>query len=705
METSSSPELNDMELYRRLFEVSRDAVFIFNLNGECQNANPAAVAITGRTVDELRAMTVRDLLNVDALPSDRRAWHETSPVAAQLRHRDGHDLPVMWQTTPIPLPDGETQVLGIARDISERKRMESSLRQLRERLTKVQQVARMGFLEWNLETDEIVMSAGLYDMYGVKKEEVETTPELVAKAVHPDDMAFVQQQLALAIRGEKPYDVEHRILRPDGSILWTHSQAELQRDEAGNPRILWGTSVDITERKESVAVMHRYAEEATTLNVVSRTVSASLQLEEVMTAAIEAVAKMLHTDMALIFLQEDNRLRLLAESSWQEKYRHKVTPLHRLGQCLCGLSAQQNEALYSADIHKDLRCTWEECKKAGMRSFAALPLASGGEVIGVLGLASAKERDFSVRAEFLETLADTIATGLKNALLHRQIQQHAAELEERVAKRTAELEERSAETEKLNQAMLAMLEDLQTANARYVRVTQKLQKANRELETFTHSVSHDLKAPLRGIDGYSRLLLADYADKLDEDGQYFLRTIRAATIQMNQLIDDLLTYSRLEQRATQNEATRLREFVDTILQHHLDDIQTAGGEVSNTVPDITISTDPMGLEMAIRNVLTNALKFARKDSPPRIEISGHETENGCIITVKDNGIGFDMKFHDRIFGIFQRLHRSEDYPGTGVGLAIVRKAMTRLGGRVWAESSPGEGATFFLEIPRWRDGT
>lgn len=701
MDTSSSLKWNDVELYRRLFEVSHDAVFIFNLNGECQTANPAATAITGYTVDELRTMTAYDLLDADAFPADRRAWHETRTAKAHLHHRDGHDIPVTWQTTPITLPDGETQVLGIAHDISERKQMESSLHQLREQLARVQQIARMGFLEWNLETDEIVMSAGLYDMYGIKKEEVETTPELVVNAVHPDDKAFVQQQLTLAIRGEKPYDVEHRILRPDGSVLWTHSQAELLRDDAGNPRILWGTLVDITERKEATVTMHRYTEEATTLNVVSRTVNASLQLEKVMITAIEAVAKMLHTDIALVFLKENNWLRLLAESSWQGKYRHNTTPLHRVGQCLCGLSAQKNEALYSSDIRRDLRCTWEECKKAGMRSFAALPLTSGGEVIGVLGLASAEERDFSVRAEFLETLADTIATGLKNALLHRQIQQHAAELEERVTKRTAELEERSAEAEKLNQAMLAMLEDLQAANARYMRVTQKLQRVNRELETFTHSVSHDLKAPLRGIDGYSRLLLTDYLDKLDEDGKYFLRTIRAATIQMNQLIDDLLTYSRLEQRATQREPVQLREFVDTILtHHHIDDIRAVDGEVINTVPDITVFTDPMGLEMAIRNVLANGLKFARKDSPPRIEISGHETENGCIIVVQDNGIGFDMKFHDRIFGIFQRLHRSEDYPGTGVGLAIVKKAMTRLGGRVWAKSSPGEGATFFLEIPR-----
>jgi len=228
--------------------------------------------------------------------------------------------------------------------------------------------------------------------------------------------------------------------------------------------------------------------------------------------------------------------------------------------------------------------------------------------------------------------------------------------------------------------------------------TAALEAKNKELETFTYSVSHDLKAPLRGIDGYSRLLLDDHAASLDEEGRHFLHTIRQATARMNQLIDDLLAYSRLERRALAISQLDPNILVDTCVQERSEEIRARQIDLVVNIPYPQLTADSESLGHALRNLLDNALKFTRDTPNPRIEIGGEETPTSYRLWVRDNGPGFDMKHHDRIFEIFQRLHRNDEYPGTGIGLAIVRKAMERAGGRAWAESEPEKGATFYLEI-------
>ena len=230
--------------------------------------------------------------------------------------------------------------------------------------------------------------------------------------------------------------------------------------------------------------------------------------------------------------------------------------------------------------------------------------------------------------------------------------------------------------------------------------TAKLETANQELETFNYSVAHDLRAPLRGIDGYSRLLLTEHAARLDDEGRGFLQNIVRATKHMSQLLDDLLAYARLEQRDMEIAQVDPRALIESLLADRDDEIKARGVAVSVAVDCPSVRADREGLTLALRNLLENALKFTHNVPLSMIEVSGRDTGTSCILAVRDNGVGFDMKFHDRIFTIFQRLHRSEDYPGTGVGLAIVKKAMERMGGRAWAESEPGKGATFYLEIPK-----
>ncbi len=296
----------------------------------------------------------------------------------------------------------------------------------------------------------------------------------------------------------------------------------------------------------------------------------------------------------------------------------------------------------------------------------ALPLIGGGEDLGAIMIGFFDSHTFTVdEMKRAEQVAGQIALSMYKVKLLEEVRNSNIQLENRVADRTADLESK-----------------------------------NRELETFTYSVSHDLKAPLRGIDGYSRILMEDHASQLDAEGLTFLNTIRLATKQMNQLIEDLLSYSRLERRVLTNDRVDLCDLVGSLLLERKEDIRRNNIETVEDVPTMSISIDEKALEQALRNVIDNAIKFSSGNSHPTIKVSYLQVEgNSTILCVEDNGIGFDMKYSDRIFDIFQRLHLPEEYPGTGIGLALVKKAMFRLGGRVWAESRPGEGAKFYLEIP------
>jgi signal transduction histidine kinase len=235
---------------------------------------------------------------------------------------------------------------------------------------------------------------------------------------------------------------------------------------------------------------------------------------------------------------------------------------------------------------------------------------------------------------------------------------------------------------------------------RVARRTAALAAKTRELETFSYSVAHDLKAPLRGIDGYVRLLIQDYSDKLDDEGRSFLETIQSSSEDMSQLIEDLLAYSHLEGRKMKPYRLELFPIVEAVVEQKRHETAGRSIEFIVEVNGGSVIADGNGLTQALRNYVDNAIKFTRDAENPRIEIGSAETMKSCRLWVRDNGVGFDMKYHERIFDMFQRLHGEEEFTGTGVGLAIVRKAMERIGGRAWAESEPGKGSTFYLEIPK-----
>jgi signal transduction histidine kinase len=235
-----------------------------------------------------------------------------------------------------------------------------------------------------------------------------------------------------------------------------------------------------------------------------------------------------------------------------------------------------------------------------------------------------------------------------------------------------------------NSALYAQLVDRSSA----------LQAMNKELEAFSYSVSHDLRAPLRAMDGYASMLNEDYGTKLDDDGRRLLGRVRANAKRMGQLIEDLLAFSRLGRQPLKTERIALNELVDGVLADLRPSYSHA---VYFTIGNLgTVEADPSLLKQALTNLLSNAIKFTRRTDKAEIEIGCQDNGGAKIYFVKDNGAGFDMRYADKLFGVFQRLHSADDFEGTGVGLAIVQRVIARHGGRVWADATPEQGATFYF---------
>jgi signal transduction histidine kinase len=229
--------------------------------------------------------------------------------------------------------------------------------------------------------------------------------------------------------------------------------------------------------------------------------------------------------------------------------------------------------------------------------------------------------------------------------------------------------------------------------------TVALQQAYRELENFSYAVAHDLKSPLRAIDGFGAILEEEYGAQLDDKARGYVHRMRRNVVKMAELIDDLLAYARVERRDFEFRSVPLPAFIAGIVGEHREEIEKQKARVTTEVPALTVRADVDGLRLALRNLLQNALKFSAAARGSEIHIVASKEPDGIQIAVRDNGIGFDMNHAERIFEMFQRLHRADEIPGTGIGLAIVRKALERMDGRVWAHSEPGAGATFFVLLP------
>ncbi|HUS11804.1 MAG TPA: ATP-binding protein [Pyrinomonadaceae bacterium] len=302
-----------------------------------------------------------------------------------------------------------------------------------------------------------------------------------------------------------------------------------------------------------------------------------------------------------------------------------------------------------------------------------------------------ESRDFSVRMN--KTTEDEIgylADSFNEMLTEVGRRTQALEASNQaLVRETAERQRADEELRKFN----AELEQ------RIASRTTQLEAANKEMEAFCYSVSHDLRAPLRAVAGYSQMLLEDHASALDDEGRRKANVVRDEAQRMGQLIDDLLAFSRVGRKAPQIVDVGMTE----LARKTYEDLNRLNSSVNVEFRVAALPCakgDPALLAQVWANLISNAMKFSSKRDKPLIEVSAISDANEHIYFVRDNGAGFDPRYQSKLFGVFQRLHDASEFPGTGVGLALVQRIVARHGGRTWAESKPNEGATFYFTLPR-----
>lgn len=227
---------------------------------------------------------------------------------------------------------------------------------------------------------------------------------------------------------------------------------------------------------------------------------------------------------------------------------------------------------------------------------------------------------------------------------------------------------------------------------------EKLIEINKELESFSYSISHDLRAPLRAINGYAQILNEDYGEKLDQEGMRILETIRSNATKMGTLIDDLLAFSRLGRKEIQKTEIDMDKLTESVINEVNKSMQHKA-EI-NTANLHKVNADYSLLHHVMFNLVSNAIKYSSKGDNPSVRISSEEKNGEIIFSVNDNGVGFDMEYSDKLFGVFQRLHSYDEFKGTGVGLAIVQRIIIKHGGEVWAKGIVNKGATFHFSLTK-----
>lgn len=359
------------------------------------------------------------------------------------------------------------------------------------------------------------------------------------------------------------------------------------------------------------------------------------------------------------------------------------------------LVGQSARLLYESDeeYQRVGREKYAEIRERGVGSVETRFRRKDGQVIDVL-LSSAPldPKDFSQGVTF--TALDITTQKRAEAVLR----QYTQELEEQVRRRTAELQERVAEAARLNRALTNLLEDLQAANRKLAATTRRLEEANQELEAFVYSVSHDLRAPLRAMEGFAQVLLEDYSPSLDPTARDYTQRIVDAAKRMNVLINDLLNYSRIGRQEMRLLPVPLDRAVGTVLEELASLLQEREAVVEVEQPLPEVWAHETILVEVLMNLVENALKFVAPGVRPQVRLWAEEADSRVRLWVEDNGIGIAPEHQERIFHIFERLHGRETYPGTGVGLAIVRRGVERMGGRVGVESEVGKGSRFWVEL-------
>jgi len=542
------------------------------------------------------------------------------------------------------------RVYGFVQDITERQRAEEARRESEERFSAM--ANNIPQLAWMAdETGAICwFNQRWYDYTGATDEEMRGWGW--QQVHHPDYVQHVVDTFRQAIQTGQFWEATFPLRGKDGQYRWFLARAVPIRDDRGAVVRWFGTHTDITELRETQQQLRQL----------------TATLEQRVRARTEELARALANEQSARAEAESVRARFqgLFESApdgivivdAEGRIILVNTQLERFAVPIRDdLLGKPVEVLVPArygDIHVRHRAAY-------MAAPRTRPMGVGLDLY--LRCKDGREVPVEISLSPSATLEGIVVY---------------ASIRDITARKAAD-----AEIKRLN-------EELQHHLAR-------LEMANKELEAFSYSVSHDLRAPLRRIDGFSKILLDKYADRLDETGRDYLARVRNAAVHMGRLIDDMLNLSRVGRREMQRMPVDLSDLAASILAelHQREPERQVRAEVQ---PGLQVIGDAGLLRIALENLLGNAWKFTGKTPEARIEMGATSQEGARVYYVRDNGAGFDMRYTDKLFSSFQRLHSEEEFPGTGIGLAIVQRIIARHGGRIWAEGEEGKGATFYFTL-------
>ncbi len=561
----------------------------------------------------------------------------------------------------------ESREERLSAELADLKRIEEALRVSEERYRTLVESAPEAILVLDAGTGRFVDANGnSVRLFGIEREELfRLGPLDISQPIAPDGhpaSELASEKIREALDGGAPvFEWIHR--NSAGEDI--HCEVRLMRLPGAEPNLIRGSVTDITERKRAEKSLRQYVERLRIMQEIDRSILAAQSVEEIASVALRRLRDMVPSErviVALIGPAPDEATVLAADVDGERTVEAGARlPIEAYGD-LANLIAEklQRGETYLLDALSvpDPAPAIRKLRTTGRRYYFIVPLLASEELMGSLSLGTDRLNDLTAEhLEIAREVADGLAIAVQQARLHKQVRQHAAELEQRVAERTA------------------------------------------ELEAFSYSVSHDLRTPLLTIDGFSRMLLEDHSDGLDAEGQRLLRTICSNSQNMGRLIDDLLAFSRLGRQEMLLAEIKMSELAAAVC-----------AELTATTPErkLQFNLQPLpparGDQAMIRQVLVNLLSNAIKFTGPRevavIEVGAAEEENHNVYYVKDNGVGFEMKYVDKLFGVFERLHSDDEFAGTGVGLAFVQRILHRHGGRVWAEGKVGEGATVYFTLPR-----
>ena len=394
---------------------------------------------------------------------------------------------------------------------------------------------------------------------------------------------------------------------------------------------------------------------------------------------------------AIFFTDEKHHLEISGRYAYEK--REGVPDRFAFGEGLVGQAAVDGKIARITDVPEDYITVSSSLGRTPPRNIVLLPFQFENQVKGVIELGKLDEIS-DLHMELLNQTAESIAI----AVAVSQARARQQQLLEGSQQLSEELQAHQEGLKVANEELEEQTQRLEGSEQRLKQQQGELQAANKELEAFAYSVSHDLLAPLRGIDGFSQALLEDYGDQLDETGRDYLNRVRTAVQRMAGLIDDLLKLSRLTRAEMHHQTLDLGELAGKIAA------ELQKGEPERQVDfDIAIGISARGdralLETALENLLRNAWKFTGRRAQARIELGVTQQNGERVYYVRDDGAGFDMAYAGKLFGAFQRLHDAAEFPGNGIGLAIVNRVILRHGGRIWAEAERDKGATFYFTLP------